>query len=187
MSIRGDDMNSVIYNPLEEFDTKYRELHSNHTHQFFDSLVQQSGIDIEQNRQTVKQYNQYKENLAALKKKVNWFRFWRVLMCITILLIPLVIKKITPGIRALRAEMDAADQKADELMKEAYNQMLPLNTLFTDTDALNIIEKTIPLLSFAECFSVKQEADMRINYDFQGHSIFSRESTQLYLIPGYLS
>ena len=175
-------MNSVIYNPLEEFDTKYRELHSNHTHQFFDSLVQQSGIDIEQNRQTVKQYNQYKENLAALKKKVNWLRFWRVLMCITILLIPLVIKKITPGIRALRAEMDAADQKADELMKEAYNQMLPLNTLFTDTDALNIIEKTIPLLSFAECFSVKQEADMRINYDFQGHS--SKEQSTMDVLSG---
>ena len=64
-------MNSVIYNPLEEFESKYRELHLKNASEFLESLVQQSGIDIEQNRETVRVYNGYKENIAELKKKVN--------------------------------------------------------------------------------------------------------------------
>lgn len=164
--MRGEDMNSVIYNPLEEFENKYCILHNDNTHKFFEELVQQSGIDIEKNRETVRLYNEYKENLTKLKKKLNWLRFLRVLMCITILLIPLVILKTTPRIKELRTEIEEADKRAEELLTEANNQMLPLNKLFTDRDALNLIESTVPLISFDNCFSVKQEADMKINYDF---------------------
>lgn len=163
-------MNTVIYNPLEEFDKKYKDTHSENTNKFFDNLVQQSGIDIEQNRETVRLYNEYKENLLNLKKKLNWWRFLRVIMCITLLLIPLVILKTTPKIKDLRTKIEEADKRAEELLAEANNQMLPLNKLFTDRDALNIIESTIPLISFDKCFSVKQEADMKINYDFSEYN-----------------
>ena len=169
-------MNTVIYNPLEEFDKKYKDTHSENTKKFFDNLVQQSGIDIEQNRETVRLYNEYKENLFNLKKKLNWWRFLRVIMCITLLLIPLVILKTTPKIKDLRTKIEEADKRAEELLAEANNQMLPLNKLFTDRDALNIIESTIPLISFDKCFSVKQEADMKINYDF---SEYNEDSNRL--------
>lgn len=159
-------MDSVIYNPLEEFESKYKNAHAEHSNKFFEKLVQQSGVDIEQNRETVRRYNAYKEQLSKLTKKRNWLRFFRVLMCITILLIPLVIWKMTPKIRALKAEIEDADKRADELLAQAYKQMQPLNRLFTDRDALNLVEATIPLISFDKCFSVKQEADMKINYDF---------------------
>lgn len=163
-------MNAVIYDPLEDFEKKYKNLHFENTSQFFEKLVQQSGVDIEQNRETVRLYNQYKENLAKLRKKLNWLRFLRVIMCITILLIPLVILKTTPKIKQLRKEIEEADQKADELLEKANAQMLPLNRLFTDRDALTIIENTVPLISFASNFSVKQETDMKINYDFCEHN-----------------
>lgn len=159
-------MNSVIYNPLEEFESKYRSLHIENTNSFFNRLVQQSGVDIEKNRETVRLYNEYKENLSKLRKKLNWLRFLRVIMCITILLIPLVIFKTTPKVKSLRIEIEEADKKADELLAEAYAQMSPLNSLFTDRDALNIIEQTVPLINFDNCFSVKQEVDMKLNYDF---------------------
>ena len=132
--------------------------------------MKQSGIDIELNRETVRQYNEYKENLARLKKKLNWRRFFRVLMCITVLLIPVVVMKATPKIKELRTEIEEGDRRAEELFAEANNQMLPLNQLFTDRDALNLIESTIPLISFDKCFSVKQEADMKINYDFSEYN-----------------
>ena len=159
-------MNSIIYNPLEEFESKYKAKHSENTNQFFDKLVRQSGIDIEKNRETVRLYNEYKENLAKMKRRLFWWKVLRVLMCITILLIPIVIWKITPKIRALKTDIEEADKRVEELLAEANNQMLPLNQLFTDRDALDIIESTIPLLSFEKRFSVKQEADMKINYDF---------------------
>ena len=159
-------MDSVIYNPLEEFQNKYKDLHFEKTNTFFENLAQQSGVDIAGNRETVRLYDEYKEHLSKLKKKLNWWRFFKVLMCITIVLIPLVIFKVTPKIKGFRAEIEEADKRADELLGKAYEQMLPLNNLFTDRDALNIIESVIPLLSFDKCFSVKQEVDMKINYDF---------------------
>ena len=163
-------MDTVIFNPLEEYENKFKDLHFEKTNLFFEQLVQQSGVDIEQNRATVKLYNNCKKDLLKLKKKLNWLRFLRVLMCITVLLIPLVILKTTPKIKEIRAEIEKANKKADELLEIANNQMLPLNKLFTDRDALNIIEAAVPMLTFEKCFSVKQEADMKINYDFGDHS-----------------
>ena len=160
----------MIYNPLEEFESKYRELHLKNASEFLESLVQKSGINIEQNRETVRAYNEYKENIAGLKKKVNKLRFWRVIMCITIILIPVVIKKTTPKIKELRKEIEEADKRADELLAEANRQMTPLNALFTERDGIVLIEKTIPMISFDNYFSVEQEADMKINYDFKEHN-----------------
>lgn len=159
-------MDTVIYNPQKDYESKYRNAHIQNANNFFDTLVKQSGVDIEQNRKTVKQYNEYKENLKKLKKKLNKLRFFRVLMCITLVLIPVVIKKITPQIKELRTAIADSDKRASELLKEANVQMAPLNNLFTDRDCLGIIEQTLPMLSFEPCFSVKQETDMKINYDF---------------------
>ena len=159
-------MNSVIYNPLEEYEKKLKDLHLNKTNEFFEKLVKKSNVNIEENRETVGQYNAYKENLAKLKKKLNWYRVLRVLIIITIILIPVAILKTTPKIRNLRDEIENADNKADELLKLSYNQMLPLNKLFTNRDALDLIEETIPMIEFDSYFTVQQEVDMKTNFDF---------------------
>lgn len=104
-------MNSMIYNPLEEFDGKFKNLHLDNTKKYFDELVQQSGINIEENRTTVKEYNELKEDISKIKRRFNLWRFFRILMIITLVLIPLVIIKITPKIKALRGEIEQADKK----------------------------------------------------------------------------
>ena len=154
-------MNSMIYNPMEEFDGKFKNLHLDNTKKYFEELVEQSGVNVEENRKTVKEYNELKDNLSKIKKKLNLWRFLRVLMIITLVLIPLVIIKITPKIRSLRSEIEQVDKKIQELLDIAQRQMAPLNGLFTDRDALKIIESTIPMLSFAPCFSVEQESDRK--------------------------
>ena len=166
----------MIFNPLEEYETKFRELHAQNIQLHFDTLVERSGVDIEENRETVRMYNVYKENLSKLRRKLNWLRVLRVLMCITIVLIPLVILKTTPKIRALRSEISEADQKTEELLQEAYNQMLPLNNLFTNRDALDLIQTTIPLITFDLNFSAHQETDMKINYDFCEYNVESQST-----------
>jgi len=176
-------MTSVIFDPLEEFENKYRDKHAEITNHFFEKLVKESGIDIENNRETVRLYNDYKLNLVKLKRKLNWWRFLRVMMCVSIVLIPIVILKTTPRIRALRDQIEEADKRADELLAEATNQMLPLNKLFTDKDALNIIESTVPLLSFEDCFSVTQETDMTINYDFGEYN--TDDQSTIDVLAGY--
>ena len=159
-------MNKVIFNPLEDYEKKLKAEHRSHTEAFFSALVEKSKVNIEENRTTVKQYHFYLENVKKLKRKLNWLRFFRVLMCITVILIPLVILKMTPKIRALREEITNADQKAQELLNLAYKQMQPLNDLFRLQDALELIEKTVPLLKFTPCFTAEQELDMVTNYDY---------------------
>ncbi len=159
------NVNSVIYNPLEDYEKKLKDSHLDKANAFFEKLVKKSNVNVEENQKTVEQYNTYKEKLSKLKKKYNLWRFLRVLMCITLVLIPLVILKITPKIRGLRDEIEQADSKAEQLLAQAYDQMLPLNSLFTDRDSLDIIHETVELMSFDTCFTAEKEADMRINYD----------------------
>ena len=175
-------MNALIFEPLKEYDGRLRALHLENTERFFKQLVTQSGVNIAENEKTVAEYNTYKENLKQLRKKLNVRRVLRVLMCITLVLIPVVILKATPKIRALREEIGAADQKAEELLALAYQQMLPLNGLFTDRDGLELIHQTVPLLSFDRCFSADREADMVTNYDFDACG--DMEETTLEVLSG---
>ena len=46
-AVRGDSMNSVIYNPLEEFEKKFKDLHHEKTTQFFERLTEESKVDVE--------------------------------------------------------------------------------------------------------------------------------------------
>lgn len=170
MSIRGGEMSGLIFNPLEAFENEYKNAHMRNTEQFFENIVRQSGVDVEENRATIRQYDAHNENLKKLKKKFNWLRFLRVLMCISLVLIPLVILKMTPKIKALRTEIENADQQAEAMMSKAKKQMHALNACFTEKDALDIMETTIPMISFDRCFSLEQEMNMKINYDFQDNN-----------------
>lgn len=176
-------MNTMIYNPLEEFDGKFKNLHLDNTKKHIKMLVRQSGVDVEENRKTVKEYHTLKESLSKIKRKCGLWKFFRVLMCITLILIPLVILKITPKIKALRAEIEKTEKRVAELFALAEKQMAPLNSLFSERDALKIIETTIPMLAFAPCFSAKQEANMLINYDFNSES--SEDESTIAVLAGY--
>lgn len=160
-------MNSMIYNPEEEFDGKFKNLHLDNTKKYFEELTARSGIDIEGNRRTVNEHHTLTESVSKIRRKYNLLRFFRVLMIITVILIPLVIFRTTPKIKALRNEIEQSENKIRELLALANRQMAPLNNLFTDGDAIEIIEETIPLLDFTPCFSVEQESDMALNYDFK--------------------
>ena len=159
-------MNSIIFNPLSDFASRFRQEHLDKTNEFLEELVAKSGVDIEANRKTVQEHNDGAEALAKLNKKLNWLRFWRVVCCITIILIPLVILKLTPKIRAMREEIALTNERQEELMALAKRQMKPLNSLFGDRDSLDIIKKTMPQFTFNDRFSSMHEADMVENFDF---------------------
>lgn len=156
----------MIYNPLEEFDKTLKNSHLEKTKAYFDELVRKSGVNADENRVTVKEHDALKNALSKLKRKYHLRRFLRVLACITLVLIPLVIIKMNPKIKALKEEITQVDKKMDDLFDLAQRQMAPLNNAFTERDALNLIESTLPQLSFAPCFSAEQEENMKINYDF---------------------
>ncbi len=173
----------MIFDPLEEYISKLRALHLEKVNGYFDSLVKRSGVDIEENRKTVKEYTELCKSSAKLKRKLNWLRFLRVVMIITLVLIPLVILKTTPKIKALRNEIENADKRAAELLENANNQMLPLNALFSSGDATALVEETVPEFDFKPVFTASMEEDMRINYDFG--AMGGRDHSTLDILAGH--
>jgi glutamine amidotransferase len=103
-------MNAMIYDPLEEFDSKFKNLHLENTKKYLEDLVQRSRVDAVQNRKTVKEYTDLKEHLARLRRRCGWWRVLRVLLFITIILIPVAIWVLNPKIRAMRAAIEQADK-----------------------------------------------------------------------------
>lgn len=158
-------MDSMIYDPLKEYDETFRARHAEQTKQYLDALVRRAGLDIEQNRRTVADYHRLGTDLGKLRKRFLAWRILRVVMILTVILIPLVIFKVTPRIRVMRANVADTDRRVNELYELAEQQTAPLNSLFSDRDALKLIEQTIPLLSFAPNFSIEQETDMRRHFD----------------------
>lgn len=78
----------------------------------------------------------------------------------------LMIKKINPLIKDNNAVKAEHEQKAQDLLTEAQEQMAPLNALFDNVDTFRIIENTIPEFSFDNRFSKQHENLLAAKYDF---------------------
>ncbi len=159
-------MEQRIYKPLEEYKKKYRFLHQKKTEQFFQDAVRRSGVDIAANRKTVKAYREAQANFKKARTKLFWWKFLRVILCIIVLGIPLVLWKVNPKIKAVKAMVDVAEDRAEDLLAEAKRQVAPLLACFSPQDCLRLMEETLPLLDFFPTFSAQQEQDMLQNYDF---------------------
>ena len=51
-------MSDMIFNPLEEYEKKFKSLHLDNTEKFFEELSVKSGVNIEENKLTVQKYNE---------------------------------------------------------------------------------------------------------------------------------
>ncbi|MBP3313804.1 MAG: hypothetical protein J6K84_04010 [Oscillospiraceae bacterium] len=159
-------MDQRIYKPLEEFKKKYRPLHQKKTEQFFKDATTRSKVDIAANRKTVKAYHEAVAHWKKVRKTLFWWKFLRVILYILILGIPFVLWKINPKIKTLKAQVEAAEDRSENLEVKAREQVAPLLACFTEKDCLRLAEDTISLLKFFPTFTAQQELDMLQNYDF---------------------
>ena len=72
--------NDLLLEPLKFFEEGGREKHQENINAYFDDLVKQSGINVEENRETVKKYKSQLETIASLDKKISKFKFLRGLL-----------------------------------------------------------------------------------------------------------
>ncbi len=70
--------------------------------------------------------------------------------------IGLLIGVALPRIRENEKKREARQQKANELMEQAWKQMAPLNALFENTVTKKLIEKTVPLIRLDDFFNVRR-------------------------------
>ena len=176
------NMKSMIYNPLQEYEEKFKNVHLENTKSYFSDMLSRSGVDVEENRRTVKLYESERDSVKKIRRKYKLLRILRVIMCITVVLIPLVLFWFNRKIKDLGKKLNEQEAKIAELMALCQKQMAPLNALFSDNDAVNIIEKTIPDLSFSSVMSVEDERNMIENFDFSDHN--NSEQSTLDILSG---
>ena len=79
----------------------------------------------------------------------------------------LIFLKIKPELKQATELYKREQAKAQELLDKANAQTAPLNSLFTERDALNLIEKTMQgIVKFTPEFSTELEDEFAKNYDF---------------------
>lgn len=88
---------------------------------------------------------------------------------IVFIVVPIIVivKKIKPVIKGTEKVKQQHVEESKKLENEGWGQMQSLNDLFTDEDAVNLIEKTLPEFTFDKNFSVEQEKLFIDKYDFR--------------------
>lgn len=71
-----------ILEPLDLYNSRYKEELSNNTKKYIDNLVKKSGVDVELNRATVKKYKAKSALLNDAKSKRGMLNFWKVFLII---------------------------------------------------------------------------------------------------------
>ncbi|MBQ8408507.1 MAG: hypothetical protein IJY39_06535 [Clostridia bacterium] len=80
---------------------------------------------------------------------------------------PIVIKKkLKPLINSTGEILEKHQQKAAELLQQAQAQVAPLLALFTEDDAVRLVEKTVPDFSFDPRFTRSNESFFVDKHDF---------------------
>lgn len=181
-------MSSLLLEPLKYYEQEGREKQKQNVESFFCELKERSGVDVEQNKKTVASYRQKEKEIKALQKKLSLKKLLRVFLFIVCAIgvfmtiggisspnIPLILigilavalplvfifSKLNKNIKNFSEFIDGEKKKANELLSQAWEEMAPLNSLFTDRDTIDIIEKTLPELNFDDHFSAEREREIR--------------------------
>ena len=83
-------MDDLLLEPLKYYESKAKQQHHDHAMAYFDELVQRSGMDPEENRKTVKLYNEEMAKIKELNGKISKYKWVRVLAIIGIVIGPIL-------------------------------------------------------------------------------------------------
>ena len=186
-------MHTMVFNPLQDYENNLKAAHEASTGQRFEALTQSSGINVEENRASVKEYDAQKAKSDQLQGKVSGLKGLRVALIVGIVLaavaavvgflleMPLlgigaivvaiglllvILLLLNPKIKNEAKLLEEELAKTLQLLQICREQMAALNALVSMEDGLDLVEKTLPSLKFQPNYALLQEKDMLQNYDF---------------------
>ena len=178
-----------IYEPLSKYRDEFKDKFARLTQEKFQSLTNESGIDIEANRQLVRQIKALQTAISRLSIKKTLLTLLAVLSFVVVLaaigfvcvrgaanrqelmiccaggLVGLVLGCLAIHWRRGIAErLATAQQKLAADMASAWRQMEPLNALFTWDITVKLIEATVPRLAFDPYSTAERLLALRTHY-----------------------
>ena len=137
--------------PIEDYESFFRDEHARNVTEYFEDLVRQSGVDEQLNIETVAELREFEQNVSASSSSRRWWKAGRIFAIIAavglvalaiymqsfyylaiapaIALIVLVFMKINPAISQLNEKVAELEKLRDAKSDQAWVQMAPLNEL----------------------------------------------------------
>lgn len=178
-----------VYEPLSRYRDEFRENFHRNADAKFEELVEKSGVDVQANRRTVAEIRSLQKKLDSAKTRraliicgmvmsfiaavcaaATAYFFYEeaqevdancvIASLVAIVALVLGFLCISP-LKKMNALVRQLSVGIDELMQRAWEQMAPLNRLFSWDMMVKLIEKTVPRLAFDPYFTAERLNDMR--------------------------
>lgn len=201
-----------IYDPLTEYVNVFRDRFKEVAEATFAELAEEAQVDIEANHETCRQLYATDDILSSVKTRIGWWTAWCVLLwlvvvggisavfvlqqelethilvgigVVALVAIVYLFRRVHPRLKALKSERDGLAATVDQLKKEAWEQMSPLNRLY-DWDVLTrMMSKTVPRLEFDPYFTTQRLADLKMVYNWDDS--FNAERSVIYSHSGLIN
>ena len=201
-----------IYDPLEEYASVFKNKFKEVAEDTFESLTKEANIDVEMNKKTCALLYSMQEDLDALKKRLTWWKVlcgalwtvaavciilfatgfsapvWWLLTIYGLLVVGALVAlfwKVHPIIKQKKQELADITETVNNLQKEAWEQLAPLNELY-DWDVLTrMMSRTVPRLEFDPYFTTQRLADLENTYGWNGS--FNEDRSVMYAHSGLIN
>lgn len=194
---------SELENPKDDYSEHLRDSHAQNVSEYFESLVEQSGIDEAANAVTVGEYNALQAQVeTSSKSRSNWraLRVWSIiiaslagivavlaggyyylLLAVTAGALLLIFLKINPSVRDLHEVVARHEAARDAKAAEAWGQMSALNDLHTWGVPQMLFTQTLPEIQLNGYLTRERLDDLWENYGLSpefnnGRSVLATQS-----------
>lgn len=175
-----------VYEPLAQYRDVFRDAFSVRTRKAFEALVQKSGVDVEANRVLVARVRALERRAEAARGRAGAYGLGIAVTCVVAVaagvglyvqdcivtmvwpyclgalavVVPLIwwLWSRRREVKTLLARLEAS---VDELRKQAWEQMEPLNRLYTWELPARLVAATVPRLAFDPYFTARRLVDLR--------------------------
>lgn len=179
--------------PVKYYDYFLKEKFDEDAKKYFNRLVDESGIDIEENQRIVEKYKEYNNIKGDLGKKLRNLKILKFVAIafeiifgfslfgslssgISIGLVFLIALTgaaayahfgvLNKKIKNLNEILEDNEGYLNKLKNEAYDTMANLNALFTSEMTTDMIKNLVPILNIDDNFDIKRFAQLVENYGF---------------------
>ena len=201
-------MSDLSFNPLSEYRNKYRGAFEQIAEKTFAEMATESMIDKRANKDLCDQIYEKRGSLSTTKTHIKLWTTACVLLwilaalCLIMVIFPaklndtlytvahslgtglsvaFLLFKVHPSIKRLKKDRNNLDETVAGLEKQAWEQMAPLNKLYTWEMFGQMVSATIPQIEFDTCLTTPRLMDLKENYgwnheDKQSKSVLYSQS-----------
>lgn len=178
-----------VYEPLARYRDEFRDRFAELTQEKFRELTEASGVDVEANRKTVARIASLRRQaksvrirkffvgllmalgfLAAVGCGIAVSRYWQddrrlaTQLAVGAVAGLVVVFVCLSPFRRLKARLAELSAEIEQQIQLAWEQLEPLNQLYTWDITPRLIEATVPRLAFDPFFTARRLADLRRLY-----------------------